>query len=259
MSLDEFSISVIMTTLDGRYEISRELSSGGFGLTYLAKDLRRPGKPHCVVKQLRPQREFTQDDWQMARRLFDKEAETLEQLGRHDQIPLLLAHLEEKGKFYIVQDFIAGRTLRDELQAVKRLPEKDVVTLLRQGLTVLSYVHQQGVIHRDIKPANLIRRQDGVLCLIDFGIVKEFSAQQLGATAAQPQTRLVSTTVSIGTPGYTPLEQSRGKPRPASDVYALGMVAIEALTGKFPLDLDTDPATGEVIWQPGVKVSKASG
>jgi formylglycine-generating enzyme required for sulfatase activity/tRNA A-37 threonylcarbamoyl transferase component Bud32 len=255
MSLHEFSIGVTMTTLDGRYEISRELSSGGFGLTYLAKDLRRPGKPHCVVKQLRPQREFTQDDWQMARRLFEKEAETLEQLGRHDQIPLLLAHLEEKGKFYIVQDFIAGRTLRDELQAVKRLPEKDVVTLLRQGLTVLSYVHQQGVIHRDIKPANLIRRQDGVLCLIDFGIVKEFSAQQLGATAAQPQTRLVSTTVSIGTPGYTPLEQSRGKPLPASDVYALGMVAIEALTGKFPLDLDTDPATGEVIWQPGVKVS----
>jgi formylglycine-generating enzyme required for sulfatase activity len=140
---------------------------------------------------------------------------------------------------------------------VKRLPETDVVTLLRQGLTVLSYVHQQGVIHRDIKPENLIRRQDGVLCLIDFGIVKEFSAQQLGATAAQPQTRLVQTTVGIGTQGYTPLEQSRGKPLPASDVYALGMVAIEALTGKFPLDLDTDPATGEVIWQPGVKVSKA--
>jgi serine/threonine protein kinase len=112
MSLHEFSIGVTMTTLDGRYEISRKLSSGGFGLTYLAKDLRRPGNPHCVVKQLRPQREFTQDDWQMARRLFDKEATTLEQLGRHDQIPLLLAHLEEKGQFYIVQDFIAGHTLQ---------------------------------------------------------------------------------------------------------------------------------------------------
>lgn|GEM_PF-1446215 len=93
-----------------------------------------------------------------------------------------------------MQDFIAGRTLRDELQAVKCLPEKDVITLLRQGLTVLSYVHQQGVIHRDIKPENLIRRQDGVLCLIDFGIVKEFSAQQLGATADQPQSQLMQMT-----------------------------------------------------------------
>jgi serine/threonine protein kinase len=134
-----------------------------------------------------------------------KKPTTLEQLGRHDQIPLLLAHLEEKGQFYIVQDFIAGHTLRDELQAVKRLPETDVVTLLRQGLTVLSYVHQQGVIHRDIKPANLIRRQDGVLCLIDFGIVKEFSAQQLGATAAQPQTRLVSDDSRHWHPGLYPL------------------------------------------------------
>ena len=191
-----------------------------------------------------------------ARRLFDQEAEILERLGRHDQIPLLLAHLEEHGNFYIVQDFIEGRTLRDELQAVKRLPENEVITLLHQGLTVLSYVHQQGVIHRDIKPENLIRRQDGVLCLIDFGIVKEFSAQQLGLMA-QPQSRFMATTVSIGTEGYTPFEQIRGKPCPASDVYALGMVAIEALTGRYAWDLDFDPNTLDVLWRKGVKVRDA--
>ncbi|MEP0945447.1 serine/threonine-protein kinase [Leptolyngbya subtilissima DQ-A4] len=220
----------------------------------MAKDLRRPGQPRCVVKQLRPRRKFSAETWQVARRLFDQEAEILERLGRHDQIPLLLAHLEENGKLYIVQDFIAGRTLRDELHAAKRLPEQDVTTLLRQGLEVLSYVHQQGVIHRDIKPENLIRRQDGVLCLIDFGIVKEFSAQQLGQMA-HPPSKLIATTVSIGTEGYTPLEQARGKPYPASDVYALGMVVIEALTGRYPNDLDLDPNTLDVVWRKGVKVS----
>ncbi len=242
--------------IDGRYEVIKPLSSGGFGITHLAKDLRRPGQPRCVVKQLRPQRKFSADGWQVARRLFDQEAEILERLGRHDQIPLLLAHLEENGNFYIVQDFIEGRTLRDELQAVKRLPENEVITLLHQGLTVLSYVHQQGVIHRDIKPENLIRRQDGVLCLIDFGIVKEFSAQQLGLMA-QPQSRFMATTVSIGTEGYTPFEQIRGKPCPASDVYALGIVAAEALTGCDPTDLDFDPNTMDVVWRKGVKVSDA--
>jgi serine/threonine-protein kinase len=244
-----------MTVLDGRYEVFKQLSAGGFGITYLAKDLRRPGQPQCVVKQLRPQREFSSGEWQVARRLFDQEAEILERLGRHDQIPLLLAHFEENGNFFIVQDFIRGRTLRDELQSVKRLPEKDVITLLRQGLTVLSYVHQQGVIHRDIKPENLIRRQDGVMCLIDFGIVKEFSVQHLGRTTVMPESKQMSTTVSIGTYGYVPSEQGRGKPLPASDIYALGMVAIEALTGQLPRDFTIDPSTGEVVWQQGMQVS----
>ena len=244
-----------MTVLDGRYEVFKELSAGGFGITYLAKDLRRPGQPQCVVKQLRPQRDFSSDQWQVARRLFDQEAEILERLGRHDQIPLLLAHFEENGNLFIVQDFIQGRTLRDELKAVKRLPENDVITLLRQGLTVLAYVHQQGVIHRDIKPENLIRRQDGVICLIDFGIVKEFSVQHLGRTTVTPESKQMSTTVSIGTYGYVPSEQGRGKPLPASDIYALGMVAIEALTGQLPRDFNIDPSTGEVVWQPGVQVS----
>jgi serine/threonine protein kinase len=180
--------------IDGRYEVIQSLSEGGFGITFLAKDLRRPGQPRCVVKQLKPERKFSAETWKAARRLFDQEAEILERLGRHDQIPLLLAHLEENGNFYIVQDFIEGRTFQDELLAIRRLPEKEVITLLRQGLTVLSYVHQQGVIHRDIKPENLIRRRDGVMCLIDFGIVKEFSVQNLSRMAS-PQAGFVSTTV----------------------------------------------------------------
>ncbi len=243
--------------IDGRYEVIQSLSEGGFGITFLAEDLRRPGQPRCVVKQLKPQREFSAETWQAALRLFEKEAETLERLGRHDQIPLLLAHLEENGNFYIVQDLIEGRTFRDELLAVKRLSEKEVITLLRQGLTVLSYVHEQGVIHRDIKPENMIRRcRDGVLCLIDFGIVKEFSAQNLSRMASS-QAGLVSTTISIGTPGYLSQEQTNGRPCPASDVYALGKVAIEALTGTFPTDLDTDPNTAELIWQTGLQISPA--
>ena len=234
--------------IGGRYDIIEHLREGGFGITFLAKDLLRPGQPRCVVKQLRPEQQFSKNAWKAVRRWFNREAETLERLGRHDQIPLLLAHLEENGNFYIVQDFIEGRTLRDELRDVKRLSEEEVITLLRQGLTVLSYVHEQGVIHRDIKPENLIRRQDGVLCLIDFGIVKAFSAQNLTES---------TTTVAVGTPGYTPYEQTCGKPYPASDVYALGLVAIEALTGKLPTALVAASDTAELVWQTGLHINPA--
>jgi serine/threonine protein kinase len=117
------------------------------------------------------------------------------------------------------------------------------MNFLLDVLPVVDYVHSQGVIHRDIKPSNLIRRAgDGRLVLIDFGSVKEIS-HQLTDTDVQ-----VTSTIGIGTKGYMPSEQSAGMPRFSSDLYAVGVTAIEALTGVSPFKLNYDDR-GELIWQ----------
>jgi serine/threonine-protein kinase len=236
------------TTLTGRYRIDRHLSSGGFGETHVAQDMYLPGHPYCVIKQLKTQLTDTVN-LEAARHLFEREAQVLYKLGDHPQIPRLLAHFEENQEFYLVQDYIDGQDLSHELILGTRFKEAYVIKLLEDILEVLEFVHQQGVIHRDIKPSNLIRRQsDGKVVLIDFGAVKQLSVQ---AEVQKHTTR----TIAIGTPGYTPSEQSAGKPRLSSDIYAVGMLAIQALTGLFPKDIPEDPRTGEVRWHDLAKVT----
>ncbi len=238
------------TLLDGRYRILRALGSGGFGQTYVAEDTQLPDRPQCVIKQFKPAR-HDQAFLQVARRLFVTEVETLRRLGSHSQIPSLWADFEENQEFYLAQEYVEGQPLSDELSTVDRLDEATVIELLRDVLHVLEFVHQNQVIHRDIKPGNLIRRQhDGKMVLIDFGAVKAIHTQL--TTLLPGQTEL---TVGIGTQGYGPSEQMMGKPRYESDLYALGMTAIHALTGLQPFQLPTHPETGEVIWQDQAQVS----
>ncbi|MBF2002026.1 MAG: protein kinase [Synechococcales cyanobacterium C42_A2020_086] len=237
------------TILDGRYRVVEGLSAGGFGSTYIVEDTRRPGNPQCVLKVLKTANS-NPEYLAIARRLFNSEAETLEQLGNHDQIPRLLAYFEADGQFYLVQELIVGQSLAAELSPGQRWSEGQVRELLQDVLQVLDFVHRCGVIHRDIKPANLIRRQsDRKLVLIDFGAVKQMQTQL--ASAAD----LTAMTVAIGTPGYMPAEQAQGKPRPNSDLYALGVIAIQALTGRLPSQLPEDSASGELAWQPYAVVS----
>lgn len=236
--------------LDGRYQVVQVLSAGGFGKTYIAEDTRRPGNPKCVVKHLKPASNDP-NYLQTARRLFLSEAETLEQLGNHDQIPRLLAYFEEDREFFLVQEFIEGHPLSTELQPDDCWSESQVIQLLKDILGILAFVHSYGVIHRDIKPDNLIRRaSDGKLVLIDFGAVKQVRSQI--ATTHSP----INATVAIGTPGYMPSEQGLGKPRPSSDIYALGIIGIQALTGLYPNLLQEDPTTGEMLWQHRVQISE---
>ncbi|HEY9873829.1 MAG TPA: protein kinase [Candidatus Obscuribacterales bacterium] len=235
--------------LDGRYQVVQVLGSGGFGQTYIAQDTRRPGNPTCVVKHLKPA-SSDPNVLQTARRLFNSEAETLEQLGNHDQIPRLLAYFEQDQEFYLVQEFIDGHTLKAELSPGYRWTESQVIQMLQEILSILEFVHSRGVIHRDIKPDNIIRRtSDNKLVLVDFGAVKQLRTQMVGVP------ELASATVAIGTPGYMPSEQGRGQPRPNSDIYSLGIIAIQALTGLLPLQFQEDPNTGEILWQHIVPVS----
>lgn len=234
--------------LDGRYQAEHVLGSGGFGVTYLARDTKRPGKPQCVIKQLVPARRDA-NFVNLARRLFNTEAKILSKLGHHPQIPHLLAYFEERQEFYLVQEFIDGTPLNSELEgAIAPWSEEQVLDLLQQLLPVLGFIHSQYVIHRDIKPGNIIReRERGKLVLIDFGAVKEI----------QPQSSIQDLTIAIGTRGYTPPEQYAGRPNYTSDIYALGSIAIEALTNTHPRYLPVDDNTGNLIWQDRATVSPA--
>jgi serine/threonine-protein kinase len=241
---------MIGQTLCGRYRIIKELGQGAFGTTFVAEDIMLPGepKPQCVVKQLTP---LFSDRFSLenATRLFEEEAKVLQNLGNHPQIPRLLAYFEENRQFYLVQELIDGHNLGEEFTpkpgaTAVVFKENDVIQLVRDILEVLIFVQEKNYIHRDIKPANIIRRnEDGKLVLIDFGAVKDKLRSQL----INPQTQ-ISPTVCVGTPGYMPLEQQDGRPDFCSDVYAVGMIGIQSLTGTWPHQF-TKTRSGEVIWR----------
>lgn len=227
----------------GHYRIEKILGRGGFGITYLAVDIHLPSHPKFVVKQLSPQKDDP-DTLLFARERFKKEAKVLERLGeQHDQIPKLLAYFEEKKEFYLIQEFVDGHDLRHEISSGKHLSENEVISLLQDILKVLEFVHQQKVIHRDIKPSNLIRRySDNKIVLIDFGAIKEISTSEVSAE------KELCITCNIGTPGYKPTEQEQGYPKLCSDIYAVGMLGIQALTGLHPCSLEKD-YSGDFIWR----------
>jgi eukaryotic-like serine/threonine-protein kinase len=239
-------------TLKGRYKIIQDLKRGAFGRTYCAEDHQDTQGGLYVVKQLQPNT-TNPAILEEARRRFELEASTLEKLGDHDQIPKLLAHFEENQEFYLVQDFVDGQDLSREITDGKRWNETEVVTMLVDVLEVLEYIHQQNVIHRDIKPSNLIRRKsDHKIVLIDFGAVKEIETLVIN-TSGQTSGSV------IGTPGYMPIEHLGGRPRFNSDIYALGMTAIQALTGLLPLKLPRDSQTDELVWRNVVEVNDQLG
>ncbi|MBJ7295102.1 MAG: serine/threonine protein kinase, partial [Dolichospermum sp.] len=233
---------MIRTTIDGRYYITSFLGGGGFGTTYLAEDTQLPGNPVLVVKHFTP---ATTDP--KAEELFVREAQTLKNLN-HPQIPQISKYITENQQLYIVQEFIPGHDLKEDLRPGIPLNEDFVIKLLQEILEVLVYIHDQEVIHRDLKPSNIRRREtDNKIVIIDFGAVKKIITQKLG----NQQNNLTR----IGSPGYAPKEQQQGKPKFSSDIYAVGMIGIQALTGKDPTNLELDSQTEKVIWRNYIKVS----
>ena len=227
----------LIPLLRDRYRVVQPIGQGGFGRTYLAIDEDRL-KTRCVVKQFSPQVQGSRS-LDKAIRLFDQEAVRLHELGEHPQIPTLLAYFEEEKRLYLVQQFIEGQNLSQELHYQGIFNEQKILDLLQDLLPVLRFVHECQVVHRDITPSNIVRRKlDSRLVLIDFGVAKLLNE----VTLSQPGTK-------IGTEGYSPMEQLRsGKAYPASDLYSLGATCLYLMTQVKPEDL-YDPLAGRWLWR----------
>ena len=242
--------------LSGRYLPVRLLGQGGFGAAFLARDRYTPAMRQCVAKLLQPSVSLTPPQLKIAQTLFEREAAVLEELGNeHSQIPSLLAFFEltvtslQPGKndqfFYLVQEFIDGENLEDELAVKGKFSEAQTVEVLREILKVLDFVHSRGSIHRDIKPANIMRGKNGRLYLLDFGAVKQVT-QSVGSAKAS---------TGIYSLGYAPPEQMSGQEvYPATDLYALAVTCITLLSGLQPTEL-FDSYRNEWNWQSRVQVS----
>ncbi|MGF1936053.1 MAG: protein kinase domain-containing protein [Nostoc sp. ChiQUE02] len=217
----------LVSLLRNRFRVIRVLSDeGGFGRTYLSEDVDKLNE-RCVIKQLAPKFQGTWSQ-KKAMELFAEEAQRLQDLGEHPQIPTLLAYFEQDGCLYLVQQYINGENLLKELQQRKAYNSREIQAILLDLLPILKFIHDRKIIHRDIKPENIIRhKSDGRLSLIDFGSSKQFTAkvQQKSGT-------------SIGSHGYSPLEQIRdGKAFPASDLFGLGATCFHLVTGNSPFQL----------------------
>jgi serine/threonine-protein kinase len=227
--------------LIGRYLPLRLLGRGGFGAAFLARDRYTPAMRQCVVKQFQPAGNLTPDQLQIAQKLFEREGEVLEDLGnRHPQIPDLLAFFEldvpnrSPGKsdkfFYLVQEFVDGQDMEEELAQKGHFSVSDVIEILVETLKILKFVHENGSIHRDIKPSNIMRDRSGRLYLLDFGAVKQVAAAPAGQGG--------KASTGIYSMGFAPPEQMRGDMvYPATDLYALAVTCITLLTGKQPNEL----------------------
>jgi WD40 repeat protein len=235
-----------------RYRAIKPLGRGGFGRTFLAVDEDKPSKPRCAIKQFFPLSQGTSSA-EKAAELFNREAVRLDELGKHPQIPELLAHFQQERYQYLVQEFIEGQNLQQELAQAGPFSENQIRSLLNDLLPVLQFVHSCSVIHRDIKPPNIIRRRisqtpvayayptlTGELVLVDFGAAKVVE----GA---------LKTGTVIGSPEFVAPEQIRGQAVYASDLYSLGVTCIYLLTQISPFDL-FDINQDAWVWRDFLKV-----
>ncbi|MBK1987148.1 protein kinase [Sphaerospermopsis aphanizomenoides BCCUSP55] len=248
--------------LKERYRAIQPIGQGGFGRTFLAVDEDKPSKPPCVIKQFYPQAQGT-NTVQKAIELFNQEAVQLDELGQHPQIPALLSYCTQDDRQYLVQEFINGLNLAQELAQNGAFNESQIQQLLIDLLPVLQFCHSKEVIHRDIKPENIIRRSPlspplkkgevnnaplakeggGDLVIVDFGAAKSATGTALNHTGT-----------SIGSPEYVAPEQMRGRAIFASDIYSLGVTCINLLTGRSPFD-SYDTHNAAWIWRQYLKTA----
>ena len=219
----------LLQGLADRYQIERELGQGGMATVYLAQDLRHDRK--VALKVLRPELAAV-----IGAARFLQEIKTTANL-QHPHILGLHDSGEVEGTVFYVMPFVQGESLRDRLNREKQLPVDDAVRISREVASALDYAHRHGVIHRDIKPENILLH-DGSALVADFGIA--LAASKTGGG------RMTETGMSLGTPHYMSPEQAMGEREldARSDVYALGCVTYEMLTGEPPF---TGPTAQAII------------
>ncbi|WP_414583892.1 protein kinase domain-containing protein [Scytonema sp. PCC 10023] len=245
--------------LVGRYLPTRLLGRGGFGAAFLARDRYTPGMRQCVVKQFQPAGNLSPTQLQLAQDLFEREAVVLEDIGHlHEQIPDLFAYFpvivpslqpgQQDQFFYLVQEYIDGQDLEQELAQKGKYSEQEVLEILREILKLLKFVHEKGIIHRDIKPSNIMRHRNGKLYLLDFGAVKQVTNAPIGASGAS---------TGIYSMGFAPPEQmSGGQVFPSTDLYALAVTTLMLLTGETQITQLFDGYSNQWKWQSHITVSR---
>lgn len=271
---------------NSRYRVLKLLGEGGFGRTFLAVDEENPQQKECVIKQFFPQgstysavmplagnsvysgeemEESESKGRAIARKaaeLFEAEAMQLEMLGNHPQIPKFLGHFQQDGYQYLIQEYIEGKNLAEELAENGPFNETKIWELLNDLLPVLEFVHKSKVIHRDLKPENIIRHRlsPGSVELESPGEteVKKANKSQLvlvdfGAAKIVQKSGLPKKGTVIGSAAYTAPEQLMGKAVFASDIYSLGVTCIHLLTQVSPFDL-FDGRENEWVWRHYLKV-----
>lgn len=231
--------------LQRRYQIVKSLGEAVVGHKYIAVDIKNPDKSKCVIKSLETQN-LSPSELDKLQLSFLTETVTLDVLGNHPQIPQLITCFEEGEHFYLVQELIPGHSLTVELPVNQYWgciwSESEVIELLQEILEILEFVHSQDVIHGGITPENLIRRDvDGKLVLVDFSLIQTVDAAK---NQELPIYRIPVTSL-----GYIAPEQFIGQAQPNSDIYAVGMIGIKALTGVDPLQFKLDRETQEIIWR----------
>ncbi len=207
--------------ITGRYRLGKLLGSGGFGAVYLAEDLRLQ---RAVAIKICSTRSLPPDETAQAAQLFQSEALTLARL-RHPGLTAVWDYFSQDDEWFLVMEYVPGQTLRDVLkQSGGRLPIQQVIDYTRQLCEVLRYLHEQPhpIVFRDLKPGNIMVTPEGELKLIDFGIARLFTPGKITDTA------------QFGTPGYAPPEQYGGQTEPRSDIYSLGAVVHQMVTGHNP-------------------------
>ncbi|MCR5492595.1 MAG: Stk1 family PASTA domain-containing Ser/Thr kinase, partial [Streptococcus sp.] len=207
----------------GRYRILKSIGRGGMADVYLAKDLILDNE-EVAIKVLRTN--YQTDQIAVAR--FQREARAMAELN-HPNIVSIRDIGEEDGQQFLVMEYVDGSDLKKYIQDHAPLSNNEVVRIMEEVLSAMTLAHQQGIVHRDLKPQNILLTKDGTVKVTDFGIAVAFA-----------ETSLTQTNSMLGSVHYLSPEQARGsKATVQSDIYAMGIMLFEMLTGHIPYDGDS--------------------